>query len=375
MRVLSLYYTHKEGGFCKRLYRLLNALSARGHEVVFLSLDQPHASLSTSVSFKRIPFPLKRRSSLLFWFLFIFWVPFVACYSVAKIKPNKVVVFSPFYSAIFFIARIFTSVPIILFVRSRLIKKGEAGYYNFFISNISAGFDRLGLLLASRVVCMTRSMAEDVSALCSKDKIKILPNDVVFREKGPISGAFLACVPQELKSKLNSKTLKIVSVGRFDQKKNTQFIVDAMAQAKSANCFLLLLGDGPLREKIESHIKSLGLSNVHCAGWVKNPADILSDANLFVHPSLHEGMPNALLEAMGNRVAVLVSKIPELIEIVESSELAFDASDPSDLAKRIVALCADHCFLERLRNLSLSAGQKYAINWDDLAENCVASEL
>ena len=41
MKVLSVYYTHKPGGFCKRLYRLLNAMQNSGHEVHYLCLDAP----------------------------------------------------------------------------------------------------------------------------------------------------------------------------------------------------------------------------------------------------------------------------------------------------------------------------------------------
>ncbi|MDZ4785063.1 MAG: hypothetical protein SGJ02_03190, partial [bacterium] len=68
MRVASVYYTHKPGGFCKRLYRLLNVLAEAQHQVTYFTLDQPPpSSLSTNINIRIIPFPFQDRSGLLFW--------------------------------------------------------------------------------------------------------------------------------------------------------------------------------------------------------------------------------------------------------------------------------------------------------------------
>lgn len=62
---------------------------------------------------------------------------------------------------------------------------------------------------------------------------------------------------------------------------------------------LIILGDGPLRDKLEGLIAELGLErNIKLLGYVENPLKYFSRANVFVLSSHVEGLPNALVEAM-----------------------------------------------------------------------------
>lgn len=71
---------------------------------------------------------------------------------------------------------------------------------------------------------------------------------------------------------------------------------------------LHIAGDGPLREALKQQIDRLGLQNyVVLHGHVTNPYAMMQNADLFVMPSIYEGLPNALLEAMACGVPVLTS--------------------------------------------------------------------
>jgi glycosyltransferase involved in cell wall biosynthesis len=71
---------------------------------------------------------------------------------------------------------------------------------------------------------------------------------------------------------------------------------------------LHIAGDGPLREALKQQIDRLGLQNhVILHGYVRNPYAMMQRADLFVMPSIYEGLPNALLEAMACGVPVLAS--------------------------------------------------------------------
>lgn len=103
----------------------------------------------------------------------------------------------------------------------------------------------------------------------------------------------------------NDKKLKkekvIVSVGRLEKQKNQSMLIDAFSNIykKYPKYKLIIYGEGSLREKLENQIKSLNLENkVLLPGNIDNIKDALSKSEIFVLPSLYEGMPNALMEAM-----------------------------------------------------------------------------
>src|SRR5262245_24794494 len=101
MRIYSLYYTHKPGGFCRRLYRLLNALAKAGHEVTYFTLDAPPAgALNPAIAVSILPFLFRRRHGLLFWLLFSSYLPVFCFWKARKRSPDRWVVFGPYYAAI-----------------------------------------------------------------------------------------------------------------------------------------------------------------------------------------------------------------------------------------------------------------------------------
>lgn len=95
---------------------------------------------------------------------------------------------------------------------------------------------------------------------------------------------------------------KIVSVGRLSREKGHSYLIDGVAHVirnTQLNPELHLVGDGPLRDALERQAISAGIQDsVVFHGQVANPYAILSQADLFCLPSLYEGLPNALLEAM-----------------------------------------------------------------------------
>ena len=121
MKIYSLYYTHKPGGFCKRLYRLLNALAVDGHQVTYLSLDKPPPSLALNVNWYQIPFPIKVRSGFLFWSLFSIWATlFCLWISFCQGQAARWIIFSPYYASILAPSRLLLGNPLICFIRSKL---------------------------------------------------------------------------------------------------------------------------------------------------------------------------------------------------------------------------------------------------------------
>jgi GalNAc-alpha-(1->4)-GalNAc-alpha-(1->3)-diNAcBac-PP-undecaprenol alpha-1,4-N-acetyl-D-galactosaminyltransferase len=101
---------------------------------------------------------------------------------------------------------------------------------------------------------------------------------------------------------------RIVTVGRLEQVKGHEYLVRAFAQLTQKDWELSIVGDGSLRAKLESLTKELGVYNrVIFHGHLNDFRLQLSEAQIFVLPSLNEGFPNALLEAMSLPIACIAS--------------------------------------------------------------------
>lgn len=94
---------------------------------------------------------------------------------------------------------------------------------------------------------------------------------------------------------------KLITLGRLSPEKNHALLLRAFARFRSEEpeATLLILGEGPLREELEKDIRTLGLEGAaFLPGRRENPFAYLRRSDLFVLPSLHEGQPLVILEAM-----------------------------------------------------------------------------
>jgi glycosyltransferase involved in cell wall biosynthesis len=118
----------------------------------------------------------------------------------------------------------------------------------------------------------------------------------------------------------------IAQVGRMHTQKNHVFLIDAFAHAVKENpdIILLLIGDGPLREGLEAQTRDHGLENkVRFLGARTDVFDILQAADLFVFPSLYEGLGAVAIEAQAAGLPCLISdtvpkgaKVTDLVEFL-----------------------------------------------------------
>ena len=104
---------------------------------------------------------------------------------------------------------------------------------------------------------------------------------------------------------------RVVFTGRLHPQKNLDVLIDAWpAVAGATGATLVLVGQGPERERLGAKAAGLGVGDrVVFAGLVADPAEALRSADLFVLPSVAEGMSNSLLEAMATGLPCLASDI------------------------------------------------------------------
>jgi len=115
----------------------------------------------------------------------------------------------------------------------------------------------------------------------------------------------------KIRRDLNLENRKVlILAGALRPQKNHKFALDVLYElsAIDSKFFLLLLGDGSLKEHLRIYAKKLGIEkDILFLGNKANVGDYLSAADYFIFPSLYEGFPNALLEAETNGLFCFVS--------------------------------------------------------------------
>ncbi len=112
----------------------------------------------------------------------------------------------------------------------------------------------------------------------------------------------------------------ITSVARLAPPKTPLLLVDAFAvvRNKIRNCFLFIVGDGPLMPVLKRMVTQLNLvDSVLFTGLVNNPFPYLMASDLFIFSSAEEGLPLSLLEAMAAGLPVVASKVGGIPEVIK----------------------------------------------------------
>ncbi len=169
------------------------------------------------------------------------------------------------------------------------------------------------------------------------DKVVVIPSGVDLPPEPPASRRQ---VRAELGIPPEAPLLGVVS--RLDPLKGIHFLLQALARI--ADAWLVVVGDGPQRDSLVALAAELDLiDRVHWAGQRRDVPRLLSAFDLYVQPSLHEGLPNAVLEAMAAGLPVVATAVggtPELV-VDGVTGLLVPPADPNALAWALASLLRD----------------------------------
>ncbi|AVV35239.1 glycosyltransferase family 1 protein [Halomonas sp. SF2003] len=203
----------------------------------------------------------------------------------------------------------------------------------------------IGARCSHRVICLH----EDDAKICREklglpdERIEIMANGIDLQKFHPLS---LEDDRDALRGRvgLPADRKLVVMVGRLWEQKNPACLVEAYCQLWASGdpeADLVLVGDGALKESLEARVKLAGLEpHVHFLGWRTDTPELLRLCDVFVLPSRWEGMPLAILEAMGCGLPVIVSDIPGNRHLVHHAEngLLFPVENSGSLASALVEL-------------------------------------
>jgi len=141
----------------------------------------------------------------------------------------------------------------------------------------------------------------------------------------------------------------VLTVARLDEQKGHRYLLEAAAQVPEAQ--FVLAGDGPLRASLEAQTRTLGVEGrVKFLGYRSDIADLLADCDVFVLPSLYEGLPLSILEAMSAGKPVIATHIGGTDEAVIAGEtgLLVPPADSAALAAAIRSVLTNRLLAQRL---------------------------
>lgn len=145
------------------------------------------------------------------------------------------------------------------------------------------------------------------------------------------------------------------AVGRLHHQKGLFFLLDALLKIKNSieQVELLFIGEGDLKNDLEAHAESIGVSGLtKFTGPRTDIPEILRAFDIFVLPSLWEGLPLALLEAMASGLPVIATDVGGIPEVVIDREtgLLIQPSNSQAIADAVLLLYNDRNLRIRLAN-------------------------
>ena len=133
------------------------------------------------------------------------------------------------------------------------------------------------------------------------------------------------------------------SVGRLWDQKAPQAIINAIPIVikEYPNVIFLIIGDGPLLKKLKTMVDQLSINNnIKFLGWRKDVPELLKTLDVFIQPSLWEGLSLSIMEAMACQLPVIATDIKGNNEVVLDNITGYliQPNCPEELAQRIVIL-------------------------------------
>lgn len=211
---------------------------------------------------------------------------------------------------------------------------------------------------SSSVVANSEGLKTLAKETSPKQKIAVIYNGVDTNEFLPVN------------RKKTGKTLRIILVSRLIKRKGINYLLDALSQIKQENFHLMVIGDGNQREHLEKMAKEAGLVNkVSFLGLVshKSISQYYSQSDLFILPSLNEGMSNTVLEAMASGLPIITTNVGGSKELIKDNGFVVNPRSSEEILDAIKKYLADPSLLIKHGKESRRIAER--MSWENVAKN------
>ncbi|MCL4257257.1 MAG: glycosyltransferase family 4 protein [Anaerolineales bacterium] len=328
------------GNASAQLARYLTGLGRRVTVLTSRFADLPHDEQHDGVRVVRLPALRSRqdRSDTLEQISFLVSAALLGLPWVLRLRPQAVIAFfgAPSGVAVWFWS-LFLSLPYIVSLRGGDVP-GFRPYDFARQHRLLAPLLRRVWRRARAVVANSQGLRSLGAAFEAKVPIAVIPNGVDLdrfhvpeRAWGPA---------------------RLLFVGRVVYQKGLDVLFEALGGLAAHEWTLTIVGDGPRHAELLAQAGRLGIAErITFAGW-KSGAELAAayaEANLFAYASRHEGMPNALLEAMASGLPAVATRIAGNEELVAEGEtgLLVPSEDAAALRDALAKLIADPALRQR----------------------------
>lgn len=334
-------------------YNIAKYLKKRNHEVsVITSYDKELPTHNTVEGFnvyRVTKSNIRFLGYLVFWFK-IFW-------NIKRIKPEIVHVQGLYIAIPAFLAKKFFKIPYVI------SGQGSDVYMSWPFKKI---ISKLGLNNSKVSIALTEHMKKEMQKI-SKKKTVVVPNGM---DKNKFN---LDKYESRENLGLSSNDKIIIFVGRLEPVKGIQYLIESMNILKNTenNLKLLVVGYGKDDQKLKLLVKTLELEEIVIfTGKIPNEKipEYLAASDIFVLPSLSEGFPVVLLEAMASGLPIITTKIRGLAEIIQDGVNGFlvHPKSSNEIADRISLILNDKKVIKKMYVNNKKKSSLY--NWEKIVE-------
>lgn len=241
---------------------------------------------------------------------------------------------------------------------------------NLFRGKLFAPLFRYIFRRVAAITTVSEILRERVLALgIAPEKVHLIPNGVDCSTFRP-----LPWDEARGELQLSSERIIVLWIGRFVSIKGVEFLIQAIPGVVSSEpkVLFVLVGSGELENAMKTHVQQMGLSDaVMFAGKiVQDKVPLwLNAADILVLPSLNEGRPNVILEAMACEIPVVATSVGGIPEIVHDHKNGFLVApkDPLVLAERLSILIKNPSLRTQMGKIGRTMIFEMGLSWEQCA--------
>ncbi|HKZ57693.1 MAG TPA: glycosyltransferase [Thermodesulfovibrionales bacterium] len=332
INILHIYQNSKIGGVQQQLLSLLKAYSRERFNPIFCCLG-PKEEIGKEIEETKIEFiPLNKLRYNRFSLGIV-----LELYRLMKKKQIHVVRTHRYRSNLYGrLAAFLAGVPVIIASvhdNYRTDKRPKRRIMNRILSKIT-----------DKIVAVSEDVKEDIIRYDSinPSKIDVIPNGIDVERFNPEKNT--TDIRKEFS--LEDDDIVIGFIGRIVPAKGLKYLLNALPYLKKEfkSIKLLIVGEGSLVEELKERAKKNNIfDNILFTGRRRDIPEILASINIFVMPSIAEGLPNALLEAMAMGKPIVTTEVGGIPEIVKNgfNGLLVPPRDTLSLSKAIKELISN----------------------------------
>lgn len=229
-----------------------------------------------------------------------------------------------------------------------------------------AMLDRFMLRRFDKVVSVSHDVAKKaIESGISHKKVHIVENGIAMDR-------FTSHEPQKnIRKDFGIPEARIIigTVGRLSEEKGHRVLFNAAAQIlnKYPQAVFLIVGDGPLRKDLEKEFSS---SSIIFTGFRRDLPEIYRHMDIFVLPSLTEGLPMVILEAMASKIPIIATRVGAIPTIINDKQTGLLVNPGDEVELKAALLSA----LENRDSIKKMAEKAYYTVRDNYSSRTMAIE-